>query len=117
MDLVKGPYWSHILALFGFGGTLSEALKHRSDVEQQDKALSCQMFLLKSGNEIHFYLQLVSGAQAVKRAVKDSAEEDAAHAAPATALVNEAGDSGPCMGTVYGENPHRNSVAHGAAGE
>ncbi|KAG4305342.1 hypothetical protein PORY_001512 [Pneumocystis oryctolagi] len=40
LDQVKGPHWSQILTLYGAGGTISEALKDRNQVQLKDKA-SC----------------------------------------------------------------------------
>ncbi|CCJ29192.1 unnamed protein product [Pneumocystis jirovecii] len=38
LDQVKGPHWSQILTLYGAGGTISEALKDRNQVQLKDKA-------------------------------------------------------------------------------
>lgn len=74
LDRVKGPHWSQILALYGVGGRISEALKERTQVQLKDKARNLKLFFLKSGNEVPTYLQGVTGelktrapAQAAKR--------------------------------------------------
>ncbi|KAI5795734.1 telomere repeat binding factor-domain-containing protein [Geopyxis carbonaria] len=99
LDRVKGPHWSQILAMFGPGGTVSEALKDRNQVQLKDKARNLKLFFLKSGIEVPYYLQFVTGElktrapgqaakNAAKKAVEASAEEDAAHVAAVTALGN-----------------------------
>jgi hypothetical protein len=99
LDRVKGPHWSQILAMFGPGGTVSEALKDRNQVQLKDKARNLKLFFLKSGIEVPYYLQFVTGElktrapgqaakNAAKKAVEESAEEDAAHVAAVTALGN-----------------------------
>ncbi|KAF2094928.1 hypothetical protein NA57DRAFT_80095 [Rhizodiscina lignyota] len=74
LDRVKGPHWSQILALYGVGGRISEALKERTQVQLKDKARNLKLFFLKSGVEVPTYLQGVTGelktrapAQAAKR--------------------------------------------------
>ena len=99
LDRVKGPHWSQILAMFGPGGTVSEALKDRNQVQLKDKARNLKLFFLKSGIEVPYYLQFVTGElktrapgqvakNAAKMAVEASAEEDAAHVAAVTVLGN-----------------------------
>jgi len=99
LDRVKGPHWSQILAMFGPGGTVSEALKDRNQVQLKDKARNLKLFFLKSGIEVPYYLQFVTGElktrapgqaakNAAKKAVEASAEEDAAHVAAVTVLGN-----------------------------
>ncbi|KAF3936343.1 hypothetical protein ABW19_dt0210099 [Dactylella cylindrospora] len=61
LDCVKGPHWSQILAMFGAGGTVSEALKDRNQVQLKDKARNLKLFFLKSGMEVPYYLQFVTG--------------------------------------------------------
>jgi protein TBF1 len=97
LDRVKGPHWSQILAMFGAGGTVSEVLKDRNQVQLKDKARNLKLFFLKSNIEVPYYLQFVTGElktrapgqalrNAAKKAVEDSANEDAAHVAAVTAL-------------------------------
>ncbi|KAI1610727.1 telomere repeat binding factor-domain-containing protein [Exophiala viscosa] len=61
LDQVKGPHWSQILAMHGPGGTVSEALKDRNQVQLKDKARNLKLFFLKSGIEVPYYLQYVTG--------------------------------------------------------
>jgi len=113
LDRVKGPHWSQILAMFGPGGTVSEALKDRNQVQLKDKARNLKLFFLKSGIEVPYYLQFVTGElktrapgqaakNAAKKAVEASAEEDAAHVAAVTALGNAHRDSSHDMAAFHG---------------
>ena len=61
LDVVKGPHWSQILAMFGPGGTRNETLKDRNQVQLKDKARNLKLFFLKSGIEVPYYLQFVTG--------------------------------------------------------
>ncbi|KIW33997.1 hypothetical protein, variant [Cladophialophora immunda] len=61
LDQVKGPHWSQILAMYGPGGTISEALKDRNQVQLKDKARNLKLFFLKSGIEVPYYLKYVTG--------------------------------------------------------
>ena len=61
LDRVKGPHWSQILAMFGPGGTVNETLKDRNQVQLKDKARNLKLFFLKSGIEVPYYLQFVTG--------------------------------------------------------
>lgn len=61
LDHVKGPHWSQILAMYGPGGTLNETLKDRNQVQLKDKARNLKLFFLKSGIEVPYYLQFVTG--------------------------------------------------------
>lgn len=86
LDRVKGPHWSQILALYGSGGSVSEALRDRNQVQLKDKARNLKLFFLKSGVDVPVYLQRVTGelktrapAQAAKREARErakKAEED-----------------------------------------
>ncbi len=49
LDSVKGPHWSEILSLYGPGGSISEALKDRNQVQLKDKARNLKLFFLKVG--------------------------------------------------------------------
>jgi hypothetical protein len=126
LDRVKGPHWSQILAMFGPGGTVSEALKDRNQVQLKDKARNLKLFFLKSGIEVPYYLQFVTGelktrapGQAAKNAAKqtfeDSAEEDAAHVAAVTALGNahraNSNDIGPYDMTPELSQPPEGSLS------
>ncbi|KAK2882661.1 hypothetical protein FQN49_000135 [Arthroderma sp. PD_2] len=90
LDRVKGPHWSQILSMFGPGGTISEALKDRNQVQLKDKARNLKLFFLKSGIEVPYYLKFVTGelktrapAQAAKQEARErerqQGEEDKAH--------------------------------------
>jgi len=61
LERVKGPHWSQILALYGAGGTISEVLKDRNQVQLKDKARNLKLFFLKSGVEVPGYLKRVTG--------------------------------------------------------
>ena len=74
--------------MFGPGGTISEVLKDRNQVQLKDKARNLKLFFLKSGIEVPYYLQFVTGelktrapAQAAKNEAKGKAntDEDRAH--------------------------------------
>ncbi|MCJ1259131.1 TTAGGG repeat binding factor [Lignoscripta atroalba] len=88
LDRVKGPHWSQILAMFGPGGTINESLKDRNQVQLKDKARNLKLFFLKSGIEVPYYLQFVTGelktrapAQAAKNEAKarEQRSEDRGH--------------------------------------
>ena len=88
LDRVKGPHWSQILAMFGPGGTINEVLKDRNQVQLKDKARNLKLFFLKSGIEVPYYLQFVTGelktrapGQAAKKEAQERAtsDEDRAH--------------------------------------
>jgi hypothetical protein len=61
LERVKGPHWSQILALYGAGGSISEILKDRNQVQLKDKARNLKLFFLKSGLEVPHFLQKVTG--------------------------------------------------------
>lgn len=98
LDRVKGPHWSQILAMFGPGGTINESLKDRNQVQLKDKARNLKLFFLKSGIEVPYYLQFVTGelktrapAQAAKNEARERAkqrgDEDRAHIEGVMALA------------------------------
>lgn len=96
LDRVKGPHWSQILAMFGPGGTINEVLKDRNQVQLKDKARNLKLFFLKSGIEVPYYLQFVTGelktrapAQAAKNEAKGkgATSEDRAHVEGVMALA------------------------------
>lgn len=96
LDRVKGPHWSQILAMFGPGGTINEVLKDRNQVQLKDKARNLKLFFLKSGIEVPYYLQFVTGelktrapAQAAKNEAKGkgATSEDRAHVEGIMALA------------------------------
>ncbi len=59
--LNNGPAWSKILSLYGPGGTISETLKNRSQVQLKDKARNWKMYYLKNAMPIPTYLEKVTG--------------------------------------------------------
>lgn len=78
LDRVKGPHWSQILAMYGPGGTISEALKDRNQVQLKDKARNLKLFFLKAGIEVPYYLKHVTGdlrTRAPGQASKQEARE------------------------------------------
>lgn len=80
LDQVKGPYWSQILALYGSSGTLNDILRDRNQVQLKDKARNLKLFFLKSGIEVPYYLQCVTGelkTRAPSQAAKREAEQRA----------------------------------------
>ena len=96
LDRVKGPHWSQILAMFGPGGTINEILKDRNQVQLKDKARNLKLFFLKSGIEVPYYLQFVTGelktrapGQAAKNEAKGKgvSNEDRAHVEGVMALA------------------------------
>lgn len=106
LDRVKGPHWSQILAMFGPGGTINEALKDRNQVQLKDKARNLKLFFLKSGIEVPYYLKFVTGelktrapAQAAKQEARERerrrGEEDKAHVEGLEGMMALAGAHAP----------------------
>ena len=96
LDRVKWPHWSQILAMFGPGGTINEVLKDRNQVQLKDKARNLKLFFLKSGIEVPYYLQFVTGelktrapGQAARNEAKGkgATSEDRAHVEGLMALA------------------------------
>ncbi|SCU82777.1 LADA_0C07910g1_1 [Lachancea dasiensis] len=58
---IYGPSWSKILELHGAGGSLSESLKRRTQVQLKDKARNWKMYFLKGGLVVPEYLTKVTG--------------------------------------------------------
>ena len=113
LDRVKGPHWSQILAMFGPGGTISEVLKDRGQVQLKDKARNLKLFFLKSGIEVPYYLQFVTGelkTRAPALAAKNEArgkkisEEDRAHVEGVLALASAPQQSGEASGQPRGDS-------------
>jgi hypothetical protein len=80
LDAVKGPHWSQILALYGTKGSINEILKDRNQVQLKDKARNLKLFFLKSGIEVPYFLQSVTGelkTRAPSQAARKEAEERA----------------------------------------
>lgn len=117
LDRVKGPHWSQILAMFGPGGVISEALKDRNQVQLKDKARNLKLFFLKSGIEVPYYLKFVTGelktrapAQAAKREARErqkkQGEEDKAHVEGIKGMMALAGaHSSPVGGHEMSASP------------
>ncbi|EMC91642.1 hypothetical protein BAUCODRAFT_299844 [Baudoinia panamericana UAMH 10762] len=61
LDKVNGPHWSQILALYGRGGSESEVLKDRNQVQLKDKARNLKLWYLKMGKEVPLQLRSVTG--------------------------------------------------------
>ena len=61
LEAVQGPNWAAILQLYGPGGSISEALKDRSQVQLKDKARNLKLFFLKGGHEVPRVLERVTG--------------------------------------------------------
>lgn len=109
LDRVKGPHWSQILAMFGPGGTISEALKDRNQVQLKDKARNLKLFFLKSGIEVPYYLKFVTGelktrapGQAAKREAREQQKkqnmQDKAHVEGIEGMMALAGANGGSQG-------------------
>lgn len=78
LDKVKGPHWKEILAMFGRGGTVSEVLRDRTQVQLKDKARNIKLFFLKSGYDVPSYLKGVTGdlmTRAPAKARKNEAKQ------------------------------------------
>ncbi|KAL8780636.1 MAG: hypothetical protein Q9213_006372 [Squamulea squamosa] len=90
LDHVKGPHWSQILALYGPGGTLNETLKDRNQVQLKDKARNLKLFFLKSGIEVPYYLQFVTGE--LKTRAPQAAKQEQQRNENAARLEEEAGN-------------------------
>ncbi|KAK4494187.1 hypothetical protein PRZ48_014485 [Zasmidium cellare] len=61
LERVNGPHWSQILALYGRGGSISEVLKDRNQVQLKDKARNLKLWYLKTGKEVPNSLRGVTG--------------------------------------------------------
>ena len=113
LDRVKGPHWSQILGMFGPGGSINEVLKDRNQVQLKDKARNLKLFFLKSGHEVPYYLQFVTGelktrapAQAAKNEArqKEKMSEERAHVQGVMALAGTASAQGGDQGAKSGED-------------
>jgi hypothetical protein len=82
---VSGPHWSQILALYGRGGSVSEVLKDRNQVQLKDKARNLKLWYLKTGREVPECLRGVTGELRKRGGARAraalAAEEEAAAAA------------------------------------
>lgn len=61
LNIVNGPYWSKILDMYGPGGTVSEVLKDRNQVQLKDKARNLKLYYLKANIPMPEVLQNVTG--------------------------------------------------------
>jgi len=61
LEAVKGPHWSQILSLYGRGGSVSEELKDRNQIQLKDKARNLKLCYLKTGRQVPEFLQGVTG--------------------------------------------------------
>lgn len=61
LERVNGPHWSQILALYGRGGSVSELLKDRNQVQLKDKARNLKLWYLKMGKDVPISLRGVTG--------------------------------------------------------
>jgi hypothetical protein len=78
LDLVKGPHWSQILAIYGAGGSKNDILRDRNQVQLKDKARNLKLFFLKSNIEVPYYLSQVTGelkTRAPSQALRKELEE------------------------------------------
>lgn len=121
LDRVKGPHWSQILAMFGPGGTVNETLKDRNQVQLKDKARNLKLFFLKSGIEVPYYLQFVTGELktrapgASKREAKARAAKDEAEAEGDNSMT--IGDSGQTDGQTGGGAEENDAAMEDGEGE
>ena len=114
LDAVKGPHWSQILALYGPGGTISEALRDRTQVQLKDKARNLKLFFLKSHIEVPYYLGFVTGE--LKSRAPSHVHEEGGETTPERGTVRPDGvgsDSG--IATPSSEHPAPSIEPPGAA--
>ena len=90
LDKVRGPYWSQILAMFGEGGSISEVLRDRNQVQLKDKARNLKLFFLKNGQEVPDFLKLVTG-ELKTRAPTKAAQHDTDSKSPGVSAANTTG--------------------------
>lgn len=88
LEYVRGPHWRDILALYGEGGSLSEILKNRSQVQLKDKARNMKLFFAKHGLEVPEILRAVTG-ELKKPKVIENGEDDEPQKMGDTSLSRE----------------------------
>lgn len=94
LEKVNGPHWSQILALYGRGGSASEVLKDRNQVQLKDKARNLKLWYLKMGRQVPAALQGVTGelrkrgGARVRAAISTGEDEE-----PAVAGEQDNGDA------------------------
>ena len=111
LDRVKGPHWSQILAMFGPGGTINESLKDRNQVQLKDKARNLKLFFLKSGIEVPYYLQFVTGELKTRAPAQAAKNEEGRRTSLGTS--EDKGHVEAVMALASGMTP--NSVPYSAA--
>lgn len=67
LDKVQGPYWAQILELYGPGGSISEVLKDRTQVQLKDKARNLKMFFVRVGLPVPAVFEYVTGDYETRR--------------------------------------------------
>lgn len=98
LDKVQGPHWSQILELHGAGGTISEVLKDRTQVQLKDKARNLKLFFIKGGHELPPVLKYVTGDSRrgkKKAAATTTANTTNGEASPATTATSTPAPSTP----------------------
>ncbi|WPH04613.1 Hypothetical protein R9X50_00750500 [Acrodontium crateriforme] len=105
LDQVSGPHWSQILALYGRGGSISEILKDRNQVQLKDKARNLKLWYLKMDKEVPVALQSVTGelrkrggarARAALSLMEETRQQNGAVDGPG----NGPGDTGSSMNSA-----------------
>jgi hypothetical protein len=94
LERVNGPHWSQILALYGRGGSISEVLKDRNQVQLKDKARNLKLWYLKTGKEVPPALRGVTG---------ELRKRGGARARAALGLTEEQAESGDNDADAEGE--------------
>lgn len=99
LERVNGPHWSQILALYGRGGSVSEVLKDRNQVQLKDKARNLKLWYLKTGREVPVSLRGVTGELRKRGGARAraalAAEESAEAGEDADAYASSEGRSTP----------------------
>lgn len=75
LDKVQGPYWAQILELHGPGGSDSEILKDRTQVQLKDKARNLKLFFIKCGLPLPAVFEYVTGNIHSRRATAQKVKE------------------------------------------
>jgi hypothetical protein len=108
LERVNGPHWSQILALYGRGGSVSEVLKDRNQVQLKDKARNLKLWYLKTGKEVPASLKGVTGELRKRGGARARAALEGAANAAASAANGEAGNvvggEGGGVGGIENEN-------------
>ena len=104
---LKGPHWSMILSLYGRGGSVSEVLKDRNQIQLKDKARNLKLWYLKMGNPVPECLTGVTGelrkrGGARVRALLGLDGKETSPAAPASGAAGKKRRSESSTGGVRG---------------